>query len=231
MNDNMAWTLPLIAANGWVSIGDVLHTINLLQDANLPVVIVGSDRNPVMASIDWEQNRVYLIDDFCRLSENPVRWTLWLRKISECTSQPILSMPIFEDVAIALFSMGRGLNSLGLILDLAIYQGQSATSSSPRILDRHGAEHGAFTVVWTDGISIDTPMEIQAPALRALKEIQAKSEACGNEPLQLHLFTMQPDDLPADLTKHVRSAPAYIDQLFKNFDSGVKTHYKYLLQD
>ena len=225
MNANVDWALELIAENAYVSIGEVLDTIDLLEAANQIVVVVGDGNTPVLVAVDWEQHRTYLIDDLYRPSEHPVHWALWLRTISEQTQQPVFQLPRFADVALALLFMAAGLNSHGLILDLALSQEYSSTSSEAKILDRYGVRHGVFGMFWNDGILMDTSAEIQTVALRALSSMRTKSENWGHDPLQLQLFSMQHDDLPPDFVEQVRSAPAFVDQLLQNFKRDLKTKF------
>jgi hypothetical protein len=223
MNADLDSALKGIAEAGQTPIEEVWETIAALKRAGQEVIIIRSRSVPSLLSVDPERRKVYLINDFPSPGHEVLRWALRLRELADCTSQPIFHDDHREDVVLALLIMGAGLNSVGLMLDLAIYQKQPFDGTLIRILDQHGAVHGTINSLHgQNGIMFDAPATVQVAAfeayLAALYEVKRWNINCRN----LKLFTMQYEELPPHLARFVRSSKDYVANIIREYELKYK---------
>lgn len=197
--NNIQWALDAISASDRAANGRVEVTAKLLQDAGQSPVVICDGVDPVLLSINPATEKIYFIDDFLDHTDNKISWALGLSEVRAGNSKSLWDDPSYKGALLALLIMGRGLNSLGLILEIPIYDTNPHTHFHQRVLDNHKKEHGKIKVIANNIIQIDIPINIQIIVLQTFLKARHSLEEWNLDWLGYEIHSQQYNALPKEL--------------------------------
>ena len=206
LNRDLLAALEKIAQHNFGCIENVQETIAILKGAEHTVVIVKNKYRPLLMSVDLCNKKMYLIGNLLRTGTNPISWWGQQIEIPNGIEQPLFSDPVQINMALAILVMGAGLNSLGLMLKLPLFDFEPSDHNMVYVVNQRGEIRGSFATFGSNKIVINAPIDVQVAAFDALLVSRHASSWWNLSFLSLRFSSEYAYGLPEHIAAFVPSA-------------------------